>query len=271
MDTKKPDPSEPGTPKRLVEDESRSPSELQPGTTTLHLNPAAEFHPNVLLPGDPTRAMTIATTQLVEPRMFNHRRGLWGYSGRTAKGTGILVQATGMGGPSAAIVCEELADLGAEIFLRVGTCGSLDPSVGLGDLMVVSQAIADDGTGHALGAGERVAADERLVELLTEHGEASGHATRVGPNATVDLFYDPEAEARHARLREAGALTIEMEASAVIGVGARRGVPSACLLGVTDALFDGAPRDRLTHDQITELGETLGRVAIGAVEGLLAT
>ncbi|MFY9265927.1 MAG: hypothetical protein WAO61_10980 [Solirubrobacterales bacterium] len=267
MDAPNPGSTDDAPRARLIEDDSRSPSEIHPDTTTLHLNPVAPFHPNILLPGDPTRAMTIATTQLVEPRMFNHRRGLWGYSGKTGGGTGFLVQATGMGGPSAAIVCEELADLGAEFFVRVGTCGSIDPSVKLGDMVVVSEAIADDGAGMALGTGERAPADDELATLLVEQATAGGFATRRVPSATVDLFYDPGGDARHQRLRAAGARTIEMEASAVFGVGARRGVRSACLLAVTDELWRGG-RQRLTHDRITELGDALGRIGVRAIETL---
>jgi uridine phosphorylase len=237
---------------------------------TLHLNPAAAFQPNVLLPGDPARAMAIATKQLTEPRMFNHRRGLWGYSGETPDGTGFLVQATGMGGPSAAIVCEELADLGAEVFVRVGTCAAIDPSVALGELVVVTESIGDDGTSAALGAPTRAAADVELAELLLEQVTAIGHPSHAGASATVDLFYDPGADARYARLVAEGALTIEMEAATVFAVGARRGVRSACLLAVTDTLYEDDDRARLTHDQIVELGDLLGTVAVRAVETLRA-
>lgn len=254
---------------RLVEDQTRSPSEPQPGTTTLHLNPAAPFRPNVLLPGDPGRAMTIATAQLSEPRMFNHRRGLWGYSGCTPAGTGFLVQATGMGGPSAAIVCEELADLGAQVFLRVGTCGAIDPALKLGDLVVVRETICDDGASRALDVGERIAADHELTELLVEVATGVGHTTHVGVNATLDLFYDPEADERHRRLHAAGALSIEMECAAVLGVGARRGVRSACLLVVTDELW-GDQRVRLHHEGFKQAGELLGLVGVRAVEALVA-
>lgn len=230
---------------------------------TLHLNPAADFHPHVLLPGDPARAMAIATSQLDQPKMFNHRRGLWGYSGLTPTGAGVLVQSTGMGGPSAAIVCEELADLGAKAFIRVGTCGAIHPSVKLGDLVIGATAIGDDGASAALGVEGSIDADPRLTELLI--AEASGHSHHAGPIATVDLFYDPTGDERYAKLVEAGALAIEMEAAAVFGVGRRRSVPSACLLAVTDELWNDGQRKRLTHDEIVEIGELLGQVAVAAV------
>jgi DeoD family purine-nucleoside phosphorylase len=232
---------------------------------TIHLNPAAEFFPRILLPGDPARAMSIAIKELTEPRMFNHRRGLWGYSGRTPEGQGFLIQSTGMGGPSAAIVAEELCDLGAEVLVRVGTCGAIHPSVKLGDLVVATAAIADDGTSQALGASHAVLADRELIEALVEHAGATDRPVHEGRIATVDLFYDPGAAARHASLLEREALAIEMEAAAIFAVAKKRGVRAACLLGVTDELFDDEDRVRMTHDEVTALGEDLGSVGVAAV------
>lgn len=256
---------------RLVEDATRSPSEDQPGAFTWHLNPAAEFHPTVLVPGDPARAMAIATAQLSEPRMFNHHRGLWGYSGRTAGGTGVVVQATGMGGPSAAIVCEELAQLGAETLLRVGTCGAIDPEVKMGDLVVVTDCIRDDGTSRELAAAlgddsERVAPNERLTHLLLETATSAGHRTHAGTIATLDVFYDPAGDARHARLAQAGALAIEMECATVLTVAHRHGLRAGCLLVVSNELY-GEQR-RLDTEGYAQAGELLGLVGVGAVEGL---
>src|SRR5213080_356896 len=95
------------------------------------LQPTAPLAKRVLLPGDPGRALLLAQSLLEEPKMFNHHRGLWGYSGTATDGELLTIQSTGMGGPSAAIVISELADLGAELLLRVGTCGALDPSLAL--------------------------------------------------------------------------------------------------------------------------------------------
>ena len=74
--------------------------------------------------------------------MFNHNRGLWGYTGTAADGEPMTIQSTGMGGPSAAIVLEELCDLGLETAIRVGTCGALDADLRLGDLVIADAALA---------------------------------------------------------------------------------------------------------------------------------
>jgi uridine phosphorylase len=170
-----------------------------------------------------------------------------------------------MGGPSAAIIAEELCDLGAEILVRVGTCGAIHPSVKLGDLIVVSAAIADDGTSQALGARHAVLADRELYDALVVSANDTGRSVHEGRVATVDLFYDPAADDRHASLLEREALAIEMEAAAIFAVAKKRGVRAACLLGVTDELHGAVDRVRMTHDEVTELGEDLGSVGVSAI------
>jgi uridine phosphorylase len=102
----------------------------------IHLHPTAPLAERVLLPGDPGRALMLAQSLLAEPRMFNHNRGLWGYSGEAADGRPLTIQATGMGGPSAAIVLSELLALGARRAIRVGTCGALASTRQLGELLI---------------------------------------------------------------------------------------------------------------------------------------
>src|ERR671928_1155152 len=96
-----------------------------------------------LLPGDPLRARYIAETYLDDVRQANGERGMLGFTG-TWEGRPVSVQATGMGCPSAAIVIEELVQLGCKKLLRVGTCGGLQPDMELGDLVVAVSAVPAD-------------------------------------------------------------------------------------------------------------------------------
>src|SRR5947209_1256904 len=132
------------------------------GQPPIHLRPTAALAERVLLPGDPGRALALAQSLLSEPLMFNHNRGLWGYTGAAGDGEPLTIQATGMGGPSAAIVMSELIELGARRAIRVGTCGALASPLELGDLVVARESLCLDGTSRVLGAGERVAADSSL-------------------------------------------------------------------------------------------------------------
>ena len=216
----------------------------------IHLHPTAPCAPRVLLPGDPGRALSLAQVLLDEPKMFNHNRGLWGYTGASvADGEPMTIQATGMGGPSAAIVLHELADLGVTRAVRVGTCGALDASLALGELVVVERALAADGTSRSLGADGEVAADPGLTETL-------GGGTLV---ASTDLFYDDSV----ARFAERGAVAVEMESAALFRVGQLRGVAVGCVLAVTDVLAGG--RERIDHDGLVEAGHAVGRAGCAAL------
>src|SRR6266536_5014201 len=108
-----------------------------------------EYAEACLLPGDPLRAQYIAETYLDRAVQRNAERGLLGYTGEF-EGRPVSVQATGMGCPSAAIVMEELVQLGVKRFLRAGTCGEPQPDLRLGDLIVALTAVPQDATARNL-------------------------------------------------------------------------------------------------------------------------
>ncbi|HEY7835947.1 MAG TPA: hypothetical protein VIB59_00690 [Solirubrobacteraceae bacterium] len=221
-----------------------------------HLHPTAPLAERVLLPGDPGRALALAQTLLAEPRMFNHHRGLWGYTGAAADGLPLTIQATGMGGPSAAIVLTELIALGARRAIRVGTCGALDPALSLGELVVACEAISADGTSRALGADGRVPADTALTRSL----QAAAPAAHSGAVVSVDLFYERgPAGGGHE------ALAVEMEAATLFALGRAEGVPVGCLLAVSDTFGAGGARNRIGDRDLLEAAERMGRAAIAAL------
>jgi uridine phosphorylase len=223
----------------------------------VHLRPAAPLAERVLLPGDPHRALAVAQALLDGPKMFNHNRGLWGYTGTARDGEPLSVQSTGMGGPSAAVVVEELIDLGARTLVRIGTCGALHDGFELGDLVAATAVIATDGTSAALGAGPRLAPDPRLTGALLASG------ARPVTVLTTDLFYDPREDAPVAWAND-GADVVEMEAAALLAVAGRREVAAAVLLGVTDLLAAGE-RERIARDDFEQVGLSLGEAAWAAL------
>jgi uridine phosphorylase len=241
-------------------------------TTPIHLRPTATLAERVLLPGDPGRALALAQLLLTEPRMFNHHRGLWGYTGAAADGQPLTIQSTGMGGPSAAIVLHELIVLGARRAIRVGTCGALAAGLALGDLVVAREAIAADGTSRALGAEERVAADPPLTRALEgalAQSAGTHPAHRTHPGATIvstDLFYEPIPE-RKLDWSAAGAVAVEMESSTLFAVGVRAEVPVACLLIVADTFDAAGAREHIDDDTLLLATETMGAVATAALAG----
>ncbi len=226
---------------------------------TTHIHPTAPLAERVLLPGDPGRALRLAQALLEAPAMFNHNRGLWGYSGRASDGRPLTIQSTGMGGPSAAIVITELAELGAQHLVRVGTCGALAPALCLAELLVVSQALPRDGTSAALGARAGLAPDPGLLQALRA---AAGDGATTGPIVSSDLFYDlPEGE--QDSWVEAGALAVDMETAALFALAARRGLRAASLLAVSDLIRPA--HVRIEAEQLLAAELRLGEVAGAAI------
>ena len=200
----------------------------------------------VIAPGDPGRALRLAQLLIDGPKMLNHNRGLWGYSGEAKDGSGLLtIQSTGMGGPSAAIVVEELAMLGARRIVRAGTCGAL-ADLELGTLIAVERALGEDGASRTLGPA---APDATLTAAIA--------AEVRGTVVTRDLFYDSTPF-------PAEALAVEMEAAAVFAAAARCGIAAACVLCVSDRLFPA--RVRISEEALLEAEAGLGRAALAALQ-----
>jgi DeoD family purine-nucleoside phosphorylase len=218
-----------------------------------------------LLPGDPLRAEYIARTYLDNAVQRNRERGMLGYTGEW-DGKPVSVQATGMGCPSAAIVMEELVQLGVKRFLRVGTCGGLRQDLGLGDLIVAVTAVPADGTArHNVGQEPHVpTADWELVHAAVHAAKALGQPLRVGAIASSDTFYDPDPE-RHKRWSARGVLAVEMEAAVLFTIGALRGVQAGCLLTVSDYAVHGEAIARISDDDLRAAVDRMTRVALATV------
>jgi DeoD family purine-nucleoside phosphorylase len=212
-----------------------------------------------LLPGDPLRAKYIAENFLEGAEARNRERGMLGFTG-TYDGRPVSVQATGMGCPSVAIVVEELVRLGVKRMLRVGTCGSLQPDLGLGDLIVAVSAVPADQTAvHLVGGEPHVpTADWELVHGAVHAAKELDRRVRVGPIVSSDVFYDPD-PGRAQRWSERGILAVEMEAAVLFTLGALRKVKAGCLLTVSDVIVGGELKRisdeelRAAVDGVTEL------------------
>ena len=201
-----------------------------------------EFAESVLLPGDPRRARYIAENFFDDAKLVTEERGMLGYTG-TYKGEPVSVQATGMGCPSAAIVTEELIQLGAKNLLRVGTCGSYGQGMRLGDLVIATAATPQDRTVSALTRGAPYApvAHFDIVHAAYHAAQDAGRRSFMGPVVSSDLFYDPEQDPR-SKWGALGVLAVEMEAAAIFTIAAMHGVRAGCLLTVSDTIGDEVVR-----------------------------
>jgi uridine phosphorylase len=212
------------------------------------LRPTAPIAADAVLVGDPGRALMLAQALLQEPKMSNHARGLWGYTGRTAGGRELSLQATGMGGPSAAIVLADLAELGLRRAVRVGTCTALDPALDPGQLLAIAEARAWSGGG----AGAARLPDGGLAAALSRELDGGAREAAV---ASLDFLHGGGAPAPV----EAGAA--DMQTAALFDRGRELGVALAAVLVVVE----GADGDRLGDEAAEEATKRAGTAAAASL------
>jgi uridine phosphorylase len=176
------------------------------------LRPHEEVAERVLLPGDPGRALRLAPQLLEKPKMLNHNRGLWGYTGVAADGEPMTIQSTGLGGPSTALVVDELIALGARRLVRAGTCTAFVEA----ELIIPDAVLPHDGASRALGAEGVLTPDPVLFAAL----RAAGNGAAVGTVVSADVLGGEWPDA----------VALDLSTAAVFAVAARHGLPAACVL-----------------------------------------
>jgi uridine phosphorylase len=193
-----------------------------------------------LLPGDPDRVDRIAghcdESELVaqnrEYRVVNAR-----YDDRE-----LTICSTGIGSPSAAIAVEELAAVGVETFVRVGTTGALQRGIEIGDMVVATGAAKDEGTTKRYEAATLPAVpDYEVLSALVGAAEANDEAVHVGPVATDDAFY-AETEEYIDAWEAAGLTAVEMEAAAIFTLARRKGLAAGAICTVDGNLVEGTQK-----------------------------
>lgn len=230
---------------------------------------AGDIGEYVLLPGDPGRVKAIAE-HLHDARHVASSREYTTYTGSLA-GTAVSVTSTGIGGPSTAIAIEELVQLGAKTFIRIGTCGAMHPDAHIGDLVIATGAVRDEGTSRQYAPVEYPAvASVDVVVALRAAATTRAFAHHVGVVHTTDSYYaqhEPdrmpiaaELLARHETYRRLNVLCSEMETATVLVVGGGAlGRRVGSVLAVAGNRLAGehldapdtiARRDQAVHDAI---------------------
>ena len=217
-----------------------------------------------LLPGDPLRAKYIAETFLQDVEQRNWERGMLGYTG-TYNGRPVSVQASGMGCPSAAIVIEELVQLGVKRIVRVGTCGGLQPDMQIGDLVIALSAAPADSTAlHYIGDEPHApTADFELTHAAVHAAKEQGKRARIGPIVSSDIFYNPDG-GQYQRWSDRGILAVEMEGAVLFTLGALRKIQTACLLIVSDVVVEGE-FVRISDEDMKRAVDQMTELALAAV------
>ncbi|MFB6078712.1 MAG: nucleoside phosphorylase [Halarchaeum sp.] len=198
---------------------------------------------SVLLPGDPDRVPKVTALWDAHEERARHRE----YRTATGayEGTPISVTSTGIGSPSAAIAVEELSRLGVDTFLRVGSCGAIQPEMAVGDLVITTGAVRQEGTSDEYVREDYPAsADHEVVSALVAAAERLGHDYHVGVTMSADSFYAgqgrPGFEGFEAagssdlidELREANVKNVEMEASSILTLASLYGLRAGAVCTV---------------------------------------
>jgi uridine phosphorylase len=209
---------------------------------------------HVFLCGDPARVPRITAgwsnvREVVSVREYRIAVG-------ERDGLRLAAASTGIGAPSTAILIEELAKVGARTLIRVGNSGGLDPSLGLGDLVITTGAVRDDGTSRSYVAPEYPAvASYEVVTALVDAARAAGVTAHVGLTWSLDGFYarnaiaradggvdtmcfggyrPPELQAKIEALRAARVRNCEMESGILLTLAGLFGLRSGCVCVVSD-------------------------------------
>lgn len=206
-----------------------------------------DFAKTVLMPGDPLRAKLIAETFLENAKCVTTVRNVLGYTG-TYKGKPISVMASGMGITSISIYATELyRDYGVEEIIRIGSCGSIQDDISLGDIIVGMAASTDSNVNRQrLNNWDFAAcANFSLLSKVVNTAEKRNQKIAVGNVFTADLFYTPHFEVFET-MEKLGILAVEMEAAGLYGVAAELGKKALAVLTVSDHIKRG---EAMTADE----------------------
>ena len=216
----------------------------------------------VLLPGDPYRARWAAETFLDAPRLVNEVRGMLAYTG-TWKGNPVTIHGTGMGMPSLSIYVNELIrDYGAKTLIRIGSCGGMQDSVKVRDIVIAMTAstLSTPSRGIFRELNFAPCADWTLLRAAARAAETSGVQTHVGGIYSSDVFYDERADLTEQMTRH-GILGVEMEAAELYTLAARHNRRALAILTVSDHLLSGEALP--SEDRERSFGEMV-RIALEA-------
>lgn len=209
-------------------------------TPTPHIGAKyGEIAETVIMAGDPLRAKLMAERFLENPVCYNEVRSMYGFTGMY-KGKRVSVQGHGMGIPSIGIYSYELFNFyDVKTIIRVGSAGSMNKDLHIGDLVLAMGACTNSNYGaqyHLPGTFAPIA-DFGLLRAAAEKAEELGYRYKVGNVYSSDTFYDANPDTQ--KWIEMNVLAVEMEAPALYMNAARAGARALCMCTISDSLITG--------------------------------
>lgn len=211
---------------------------------TVHIGAKpGEIAETVLMPGDPLRAKWAAERFLDNPVCINEVRGMLGFTGtwtdKSGRANRVTIHGSGMGMPSLSIYANELLrDYGAKTLIRIGSCGAMQPQVGLRDVILAMTAstLNTPSSGIFRELNYAPCADYGLLQAAYRAAEGKGSAIHVGGIYSSDVFYDERPDLNE-QMQRHGVLAVEMEAAELYTLAARFGARALAVLTVSDHLL----------------------------------
>ncbi len=220
----------------------------------------------VVAVGDPARARFLAERFLEDARLVNEERGFLVYTG-FYRGTPVSVAVHGIGGPSAAIVFEELRMLGAKTIIRLGTAGGLVPSLEIGDAVVATGAAYLHGgaIGSYVPDACMVASpDPILTTRLYERAREVHGRVFLGPVFSSDAFYAEDKDFVR-KWSSRGVIAVEMEVATLYALAALRGFRASALLVISDNLAVPGKEELKLHRELEPYVEKAARAVFETI------
>lgn len=177
----------------------------------------------------------------------------------------LAMKAAGFGAPTAVMTLEELIASGVTTFVSLGAAGGLQEDLAIGDMVICERAIRDEGTSHHyLPAAKYVYACPELTGRLSEAIKSRGISVRTGTSWTTDAPYRETVEdLRH--YREAGVVTVEMEAAGLFAVGKYRGVSVSSIFAISDLVSEDGWHQRYHSEEKQESMMQIFEAALDAI------
>ena len=209
-------------------------------TPTPHIGAQyGEIAETVIMAGDPLRAKFMAENFLDNPKQFNNVRGMLGFTG-THQGKRVSVMGHGMGMPSLGIYTYELFNFyGVKTIIRVGSAGSINPDLHIGDLVIAMGACTNSNyaSQYELPGTFAPIADFGLLRKAADSCEQIGVNYRVGNVFSSDVFYSDNAH--NDKWMQMGVLAVEMEVAALYMNAARSGNKALAICTISDHILTG--------------------------------
>ena len=209
-------------------------------TPTPHISAQyGDIAETVIMAGDPLRVKFMAEKYLDNPVEFNHVRGMLGYTG-SYKGKRVSVMGHGMGMPSIGIYTYELYNFyGVKTIIRVGSAGSINNDLHIGDLAIAMGACTNSNyaSQYELPGIFAPIADFSLVRFAAEACEHYGYQYKVGNVLSSDTFYGENPH--NDKWISMGVLAVEMEIAALYMNAARSGNRALGICTISDHILTG--------------------------------